>query len=368
MKGETLREKEAHAWADRRERLLNALYKSLAEIPALESFLKAACDAFACRHASVLIGLPADGQGHPQGIHDSETHSDMIEALAAMDIFAELPLNEVTGRVLPQGVPFAGWQTVILPVADEAGRTVSMVLWREADDEAFGDDAIGLLKSLAEPLKRGLGIYYRCVDLERRKQVFGTALETSGIAVVLVDAEGAVLLTNAVADELLALGDGLRLYHGKLRAQSPGETAKLLAQVQANAAEQSAQSNWSIFSPLSLYREDQFLPLTVIVRPGPAFYPLKEPLRRTAMLIIRDPGRQSMISATTLAKLFGLTPAESLLASELAAGASLDEAAASLDVSRNTVRSQLQSIFQKTGTNRQVELVRVLLSSAATAS
>jgi DNA-binding CsgD family transcriptional regulator len=205
------------------------------------------------------------------------------------------------------------------------------------------------------------------VHLERRQLVFNNALETSGIAVVLADAEGNVLLTNGVADELLAHGNGLSLVRGKLRAQTTGETTKLLDRVRANAAEQAPRSDWSVFSPLSLQREDAFLPLTVIVRPGPAYYPLKEPLRRTAMLIVRDPGRQAIISATTLAQLFGLSPAESLLASELASGASLEEAAASLGVSRNTVRSQLQSVFQKTGTNRQVELVRVLLSSAATA-
>ena len=37
-----------------------------------------------------------------------------------------------------------------------------------------------------------------------------------------------------------------------------------------------------------------------------------------------------------------------------------------LAVSRNTVRSQLQAVFAKTGTNRQGDLVRLLLSSAAT--
>ena len=89
---------------------------------------------------------------------------------------------------------------------------------------------------------------------------------------------------------------------------------------------------------------------------------------RTAMLMLRDPARRPIIPGASLAQLFGLTPAEALLASELARGYSLDEAAGHLNVSRNTARSQLQSIFMKTGVNRQGELVRMLLSSAAALS
>ena len=37
-----------------------------------------------------------------------------------------------------------------------------------------------------------------------------------------------------------------------------------------------------------------------------------------------------------------------------------------LGVSKHTIRSQLQAVFLKTGTNRQGELVRTLLNSAAT--
>ena len=46
----------------------------------------------------------------------------------------------------------------------------------------------------------------------------------------------------------------------------------------------------------------------------------------------------------------------------------LDDAAAALDISRNTARSQLQAVFRKTGVSRQSELVLLLLGSVATLS
>ena len=61
-----------------------------------------------------------------------------------------------------------------------------------------------------------------------------------------------------------------------------------------------------------------------------------------------------------LAAVFGLTAAETRLAAQLASGASLAEAAEKLKVSRTTVRTQLQSVFAKTETRRQADLMRVL--------
>jgi len=61
---------------------------------------------------------------------------------------------------------------------------------------------------------------------------------------------------------------------------------------------------------------------------------------------------------------FSLTAAESRLAAWLMAGGNLANYANEVGVSRNTVRNQLQAIFQKVQVNRQAELVTVLLETA----
>lgn len=58
-----------------------------------------------------------------------------------------------------------------------------------------------------------------------------------------------------------------------------------------------------------------------------------------------------------LQSLFDLTPAEARVARGLAAGDALEDLAVSGGVSRNTVRSQLRAVMDKTGCNRQAELV-----------
>jgi DNA-binding CsgD family transcriptional regulator len=56
-----------------------------------------------------------------------------------------------------------------------------------------------------------------------------------------------------------------------------------------------------------------------------------------------------------------VTPAESRVAAMLASGMNVREIAGACGVSVATVRSQLHSLFQKTGTRRQAELVCHLL-------
>jgi len=55
-----------------------------------------------------------------------------------------------------------------------------------------------------------------------------------------------------------------------------------------------------------------------------------------------------------------LTSAEARVASLVAAGASPEEIAFELQVSRETVRNQIKAIFGKTGTHRQSELAALV--------
>jgi DNA-binding CsgD family transcriptional regulator len=60
---------------------------------------------------------------------------------------------------------------------------------------------------------------------------------------------------------------------------------------------------------------------------------------------------------------FGLTPAEARLALHLVAGETLRSAEAKLRMTYETARTHLKSIFQKTGTCRQAELVVVIVTA-----
>ncbi len=78
---------------------------------------------------------------------------------------------------------------------------------------------------------------------------------------------------------------------------------------------------------------------------------------------LREAGTDEMAvgDALTIAPSLGLTPAEMRVASALTQGKSLTRIARDTNVSRTTVAFHMRNIFQKTGTNRQAELVALLL-------
>ena len=80
----------------------------------------------------------------------------------------------------------------------------------------------------------------------------------------------------------------------------------------------------------------------------------------TSTLILLDLDARPEPSPRTLQCLFGLTAAETQLAVELARGHNLLDIARTRRLSRTTIRSQLASLFVKTQTRRQVELVALL--------
>ena len=84
-------------------------------------------------------------------------------------------------------------------------------------------------------------------------------------------------------------------------------------------------------------------------------------LRPVVMLLFFHPASAPAVDATLLHAVFGLTPAECRVATLLAEGLPLKQIAQLQGTQTETVRKQLQSIYQKTATNRQPDLVRLLL-------
>jgi DNA-binding CsgD family transcriptional regulator len=65
-------------------------------------------------------------------------------------------------------------------------------------------------------------------------------------------------------------------------------------------------------------------------------------------------------SIEVVMNLFDLTPAEARVARGLAAGRTVDDLADDNAVSPNTVRAQVRGVLEKTGCQRQVDVVALL--------
>jgi DNA-binding CsgD family transcriptional regulator len=81
-----------------------------------------------------------------------------------------------------------------------------------------------------------------------------------------------------------------------------------------------------------------------------------------AFLLITDTESASARPRTMMSELFELSAAEVRLAERLMLGESTEEAALSLNIKVSTARWHLASLYRKTGTRRQAQLVRLLMS------
>ena len=84
-----------------------------------------------------------------------------------------------------------------------------------------------------------------------------------------------------------------------------------------------------------------------------------------AVMMIYDPDRPPMERMEVFTRVYGLNTQESALVCAIAAGASLGDIARASKRSLEAVRSQHKRIFRKSGTSRQTELVKLVLSGPA---
>jgi DNA-binding CsgD family transcriptional regulator len=99
-----------------------------------------------------------------------------------------------------------------------------------------------------------------------------------------------------------------------------------------------------------------------VVRPLDVDSGLLRGARPIVSLLVSDSESSVRIPPESLRVAFDVTPAEARVASLLIQGVDPSRIADTLQLSKHTVRNELKSMFQKTRTNRQSELVRLLLS------
>jgi len=88
-------------------------------------------------------------------------------------------------------------------------------------------------------------------------------------------------------------------------------------------------------------------------------------LHARAIAFITDPAAVPRLDQGLLKSLYGLSAAEVRVAQALLSGEGLPTIGAQLALSENTVKKHLQSIFEKTGTRRQAQVVKLLMGLAS---
>jgi DNA-binding CsgD family transcriptional regulator len=239
----------------------------------------------------------------------------------------------------------------------EEGRQTVVTVRRNTQFEA---DNVRLYKLLTPHLQRAVQINLKMARAEQARNASLATLNHLEDGVLFVDSDANVRFANQSAEQFFANGD-LRQRKGRLHANSADETATLHAAIAKYAG--SGIQHWP--SDFVYLRRQGRSPLSLLIAPLPVENSLLlMPSQPMAVIFVNDPDKVSKPTAVQLREKFRMTPAEANFAVEILRGDGIQAAADRLSISRGTARTHLSRIFDKTGTRRQAELVRALISTS----
>ncbi|MGH8142862.1 MAG: helix-turn-helix transcriptional regulator [Steroidobacteraceae bacterium] len=188
-----------------------------------------------------------------------------------------------------------------------------------------------------------------------RAQRAEATLDAIAAAALIVSGTGRLAHRNRAAGALLDRQDGLLLRDSHLCATDPLVQWKLQGLIAAGAG---ARGRSPAGAVLGVPRPSGKHLLQVAVLPlSPGEGPSAQ-----VLVLVGDPEETGRVPAEALAALYGLTAAETHIANALLLGRSIAQIAGERGVTAGTLRGQIKSIFRKTNTHRQSELIRLLLS------
>ncbi len=244
----------------------------------------------------------------------------------------------------PLGLGRAAGTALPLPTGDVA----VLSLEREGSRGEVKKATIERLDRLRPHLARSLLMAAR-LQLTRAEQAAAT-LALLGLPAIVLDRAGRAIAANPLVDDL----PGLRWRARDRLALSDG-----VADGQLKSALTALDASSPAVCSFAVRGGDGGEPM--IAHLVPVRGEARDLFSGAAALLVLTPITLPGAPPVELIRsLFDLTPAEARVARSLAEGETLDRIAASGGVSRNTVRSHLRAVLEKTGSRRQQDVVALL--------
>jgi DNA-binding CsgD family transcriptional regulator/PAS domain-containing protein len=243
--------------------------------------------------------------------------------------------------------------------ADPIGAIIS--LHRSRDRGHITPDEITRFDTLLEHFERAVHVEHHMGKALASNIAAVDMLDRNPTGIVILDGLGRIVLVNRAARTMAELNDSFTLRGGgiaALRTQDDAALQRLIGAAIGTAAGEALASGGALKLPRRSGRRDY----AVIVAPMTRRESILSDLQPTVSVLISDPDAAATHSAEMLRQVYGITAAEQRLVERLMAGDTPEQAARALGIALPTARTQLASVFRKTETSRQPELMRLLVS------
>ncbi|CAB1368011.1 helix-turn-helix transcriptional regulator [Denitratisoma oestradiolicum] len=361
------------------EQLLGSLYGSILDDLPWLAFLEALERHLPCHHGTMVLRRPRDGDA---GILVASPSNN--PALAALQRehyrdspFLDLPEGKIC--VLTESelkrqhttyyqhyIRHFSLVTELIGVNMIEPRTGMIFRLRAAridGEPGFGERERKIIESLLPHLRTAIALYARNALQEYRLNVLDETAGQAAIGSGVLDDNGRILIKNMVLDRVLLAQDGFYARDGVLHCSDPKDD-RALRMLLSRFGAGVPQPAGDLTMKVRRAGGDRFWSL--LAHPSPLRPGVDEKTRSPVIVLLRDASRTPDVTESALIELLGLTRAEAALAVRLVKGQSLIDSAAALGISRFTARTQLYSIFDRTGVHRQAQLVSHILSMMKT--
>lgn len=240
----------------------------------------------------------------------------------------------------------------------ESKQSISTTLQNE---ELLDINNYQLLQRLTPHLQRVLKIRLQHQKLDRKIESISTVINNIPIGVFIVNADSQLLFSNHLADEMLRSKQGLEIIGQSIRPINAAFHQKFRSYLKAICTDSGAHKAYNLQIPCEDHGE-----IAILLSHFEYQDDILSKMHQAVMIFTTPPLNHRPIRHQILKDLFQFTKSESELANRLIQGQSLEDIATDRSVSIHTVRNQLNSIFSKTGTCRQSQLVSHILTSSAT--
>ncbi len=254
-------------------------------------------------------------------------------------------------------VPAGADGSLMIDLASAGLEICTLNINRAVKSDPFQREDIDLARSLHPHLIRAFRLGEIFADVRLLGNRKGAVLDRLGQGVVIVDAKGRVLHANQAAEKILGTST-FEIANGRLTATDSAMARRLEALI-GTAADPVERRGGFMRVP---YSPHGTFSVTVAPLKAQAFSMFTS--GPAVLVTIADTQPNPRAVGQRLAELFALTPAEIRVALALLKGSTPRAAARDLDVSINTIRSQMASIFGKTATSGQVELSKLMIGLA----
>jgi DNA-binding CsgD family transcriptional regulator len=227
----------------------------------------------------------------------------------------------------------------------------AMIYLPDWPDERI-DSAKKTLNRFARHMRRAMSIHWHLSTTRQAANTAHLTLDMFKAGVMWLSDIGEVLYRNVEMDRLLDLKDGIVINSGKLVLADLEDQRKLrVAIIKAGTDESTIFTITRPSTGGSYYAKIMPLPMSASALRLPS---------AAAIAFISQPGKSSAAAAVEIARLHGLTPAETRVFEGVAKGNNPEAISTQLGTSLFTVRTQLKSVMAKCGAVRQADLVRLV--------